>query len=270
MKLRHNKKRNTAFIYEVLIGELSKASMHSLQEKKQNVLNILKSFFSKNAPLREELEIYKSFDDLDNVEEKTIEKIISEARNCAANLDRAYIYENQTKIINLINKKLGPKSWESFIREYKKMATINQAVFSKASPKKQVFVEKKLVELLTDPEKIEKKPFPTINKLTLKTFLEKFNEQYSGTLNENQKSLLSKYVTSYEDDGLELKVFLYEEIDRLKESLKKEIKNSKEPSPKFEMILEKINGYSEKKLDRKLITEVIKIQSLVSEINNAD
>ena len=36
------------------------------------------------------------------------------------------------------------------------------------------------------------------------------------------------------------------------------------------MILEKINGYNEKKLDRKLITEVIKIQSLVSEINNAD
>ena len=270
MKLRHNKKRNTAFVYEMLISELSKASMHNLQEKKQNVLNILKSFFSKNAPLREELEIYKSFDDLNGLEEKIIERIIFEARNCAFNLDHKNIYENQTKIINLINKKLGPKSWESFIREYKKMATINQAVFSKASPKKQVFVEKKLVELLTDPEKIEKKPFPTINKLTLKTFLEKFNEQYSGELNENQKSLLNKYVTSYEDDGLELKVFLYEEIDRLKESLKKEIKNSKEPSPKFEMILEKINGYSEKKLDRKLITEVIKIQSLVSEINNAD
>ena len=217
MKLRHNKKRNTAFVYEILINELSKASMHNLQERKQDILNILKSFFSKAGPLREELEIYKSFDDLSGLEEKIVERIIFEARNCAFNLDHKNIYENQTKIINLINKKLGPESWDTFVREYKKMATINQAVFSKINPKKQVFVEKKLVELLTDPEKIEKKPFPTINKLTLKTFLEKFNEQYSGTLNENQKSLLSKYVTSYEDDGLELKVFLYEEIDRLKE-----------------------------------------------------
>ena len=45
MKLKHNKKRNTAFVYEVLINEFSKATMHDLQEKKQNALNILKTFF---------------------------------------------------------------------------------------------------------------------------------------------------------------------------------------------------------------------------------
>ena len=35
MKMKHNKKRNTAFMYEVLIKELSKASMNNLQEKKE-------------------------------------------------------------------------------------------------------------------------------------------------------------------------------------------------------------------------------------------
>ena len=99
------------------------------------------------------------------------------------------------------------------------------------------------------------------------TFLEKFNNEYGKTLNENQKELLNKFITSYNDDGLELKMFLYDELDRLKTSLKKEIKNINDGS-KFELILEKIQSYSSKKIDRKMITDIIKIQSLVSEIND--
>ena len=173
MKLKHNKKRNTAFVYEVLINEFSKATMHDLQEKKQNALNILKTFFSKSTPLRKELEIYKSFEQLDN-------------------LDRDSIYESQTKIINLINKHFGHQSWDGFVREYKKMATINQAIFCDTNPKKQVFVEKKLIEILTTPKEVRKEPFPNINNLALKSFLSKFNKEYSQTLDENQKMLLNK------------------------------------------------------------------------------
>ena len=173
-------------------------------------------------------------------------------------------------MINLINKKLGSTVWNNFVNEYKRIATINQVVFSKTSPKKQVFVENKLVKLLTVSQEEEKKPFPNINKLALKTFLQRFNEQYSETLGENQKSLLNKYVTSYKDDGLELKLFLYEEIDRLRETLQEQISSNNENSPKLKMVLEKINSYNNKKLDKKLVTEVLKIQSLVGEFNNGD
>lgn len=266
MKLKHNKKRNTAFIYEILIKELSKASMENLQERKIKIVNILKNFFSKGKPLKRELEIYQSFDNLSGTNESTIQKIISEARQQSSKLNHKKIYESQTKIIGLINKSLGQKSWDTFVRDYKKFATVNQTVFSSTTPKKQVFIEQKLIEALVTPT-LEKKPFPNINKLTLTTFLEKFNNEYGKTLNENQKELLNKFITSYNDDGLELKMFLYDELDRLKTSLKKEIKNINDGS-KFELILEKIQSYSSKKIDRKMITDIIKIQSLVSEIND--
>jgi|TARA_R110002074_G_scaffold69159_1_gene161623 hypothetical protein len=269
MKLKHNKKRNTAFVYEILINEVSKASMHGLQEKKEQALNILKAFFCKGAPLREELEIYKSFEELEELDNSMIEKIISEARAYASRLNSDVIYESQTKLIDVINRKLGAESWNSFIRDYKKIATINQVVFNKTNPKKQVFVEKKLLEILTKKEILEKKPFPNVNNLALKTFLQKFNSEYSDTLNENQKTLLNKYVSSYKDEGLELKLFLYGEIDRLREELEKQIDNSVEDS-KLNLVLEKINGYQNKKVDRKLITEVIKIQSLVGEFSNGN
>ena len=48
MKFSHNKKRNTAFIYETLIMEFSKASMKKQNQRKQKILLILKEFFSKD------------------------------------------------------------------------------------------------------------------------------------------------------------------------------------------------------------------------------
>jgi len=269
MKLKHNKKRNTAFVYEILINEMSKASMHSLQERRDTALKILKTYFSKNCLLREELEIYRSFEGLEDVEEPTLEKIILEARGHAASLDKEEVYRQQSKVINLINKTLGPESWDGFVKDYKKLATVNQTVFTKSNPKKQVFVEQKLIKLLIE-KKQKSEPFPTINKLALKTFLEKFNQQYSETLNENQKSLLGKYVTSYKDDGLELKAYLYQEIDRLKESLEVFTQEDAGMSPKLQLVLEKINDYQNRNVDKKLITEVIKIQSLVGELQNGD
>ena len=109
MKLSHNKKRNSAFLYEMLIKELSKASMNNLTERKNMVLDIMKSYFSKGAPLKKELEIYNSLKDVSQCDTVTVEKIIAEAKRQSEQLNKEEIYECQTKIINTINKKLGPR-----------------------------------------------------------------------------------------------------------------------------------------------------------------
>tara|TARA_B100000287_G_C20539714_1_gene744155 strand:- start:214 stop:1029 length:816 start_codon:yes stop_codon:yes gene_type:complete len=267
MKFRHNKKRNTAFIYEVLIKELSKASMKNLQERKRRVVHILKSFFSKDMPLKRELDIYHSFNELSGEDKNFVQKIIFEARTQADRLNSKEIYDQKTKIINLINKSLGQESWNNFVSDYKKLATVSQVIFSDKSPKKQVMLEEKLTRMLTEVKE-SKKPFPNVNKLALKSFLNKFNDQYEKALNENQKNLLNKYITSYKDDGLELKMYLYEEIGSLKSSLQAVLEKDSSASPKINLILEKMNGYSSKNIDRNMITEIIKIQALVEEIKN--
>lgn len=269
MKLNHNKKRNTAFTYEVLIKELSKASMHEQNERKNNIIKILKEFFSAGRPLKKELEIYNSFNELGDTDKDTIQKIIAESRRQAAQLDTALIYETQTRMINTINKVVGRSCWDNFVKDYKKMATINQAVFRDLSPKKKVFVESKLVDLVSR-KKEEKKPFPTINKLAMKTFLDKFNQEYTSALNENQKTLLNKYIVSYRDNGLELKMYLHEEIGRLKHQLQDYLSAAESPNPKIGMILEKIEGYKNKTADKKFVTEIIKIQALVEKATHAE
>ena len=267
MKLKHNKKRNTAFVYEILIKELSKAAMNEDDSKKDKVLAVLKKYFSKGRILREELDIYKSFDSVESLDKDTLEKIITEARRQASSLDEARLKQNKDYLISDINKSVGQHSWDNFVKNYKKMATINQAIFQKTSPKNKVFLENKLIQMSQRVE--EKQPFPSVNKLTLKTFLEKFNEEYSETLNENQKALISQYITSYKDNGLELKSYLYQEIDRLREGLTS-LRLDSDKKTKIGLIVEKLSNYSQRKIDKSLIQEVVKIQSLLEELKNAN
>jgi hypothetical protein len=55
-----------------------------------------------------------------------------------------------------------------------------------------------------------------INNATMRIFSSKFNNHYNGLL-EEQRVLLSKYISSFTDNGLELKVYLNDEIGRIKE-----------------------------------------------------
>jgi len=268
MKLSHNKKRNTGFIFEVLIRELSKATMHEDKLRKDSVLTILKSYFAKNKPLKKDLEIYNSFSDVKSLPKETIEKIVVEAKKQFTKLDREYIFKEQTKLINRINKTLGQKIWENFIPNYKNLASINQILQQKMNPQKQVIFEDKLVESLTATA-TEKTVFPKVNNLAMKSFIEKFNNQYSDTLNENQREFLNKYIVSHAGDSVEFKSYIYEEIDKLKSFLENnKDKYDKQTPKKIDKVLERITSYKNKRLDKTLIFEILRIQTLVSELKN--
>ena len=60
MKFKHNKKRNTAFLYEVLIFELAKSVKNKDNSLRENITNLLKKSFHKNTNLGKELKIFKA------------------------------------------------------------------------------------------------------------------------------------------------------------------------------------------------------------------
>ena len=57
-----------------------------------------------------------------------------------------------------------------------------------------------------------------LDNLTYHSFISKFNNKY-GVLLQEQKDLLNQYIISFADDGFELRVYLNEEIGRLKKKL---------------------------------------------------
>lgn len=265
--MNHNKKRNTILIYEMLIGELTKAVVNKDNLRRVNVVSLLKEYFGKNKLLRRELEIYKSFESDDTLSETLVEKLITEAKRQHAKLDRQEVFKKQSVLIEEINKNVTPEVWTNFVPNFRKYATINQVLQQTLSPKKQVVLERKLVTQITSREEPLRTKFPKINNLTIKTFISKFNNEYIDKLNESQRNLLNKYVLSCTDDGLEFKMHLYSEIDNIKKTLtENKARQPEMVQKKIDLVLEKISSYNKVKINKDMLLEIVKIQSLSEEL----
>ena len=60
MKIKHNKKRNVAFVYEALIRAGTVAVINKDDKAKTKIFSVIKKHFSSNSELRKDLECYRS------------------------------------------------------------------------------------------------------------------------------------------------------------------------------------------------------------------
>jgi len=270
MKLSHNKKRNTAFLYEVLITELTKTSLKGGDELQKTIVSTLKEFFSKGKILAEELSLYKEFDNLQGYAEGTIAKIISEVIDKRKTLDNKQIFNEQTKLINNINKKLGKETFENFVPNYKNLATIYQMFSDKTPIKSRVILENNLVKSLVDGSKvIVETNREQVDKVVYKIFTNKFNKKYSN-LTENQRVLLRLYIESVRDGGLELKSFINEELSEIKTTIKEYTENQggQELKDSLNKVKEEIESFKGQYINEEIIKKILKMQALTEEIKN--
>ena len=112
-----------------------------------------------------------------------------------------------------------------------------------------------------------------IDDLIYKTFVDKFNKEYNDRLHEEQRALLEKYIMSFVDNGIELKIFLNEELTRIKnvigESLSsKELTEDLEMKEKTEQVLNMIKGYQKIDVGEAELIKILKAQNLTREIGN--
>jgi len=272
MKFKHNKKRNTAFLFETLVRELTKTIVEKDEKKKNSILSLIKEFFSKGKILNKELSLYKTLVSEQKLTSRVAEKLLNEAKKEYNKFDLKEIFDEQSRLIKQMNLSFKKKVFSNFVPHYKSLATINQIFNADVPLKQKVLLEEQMIGIMSSSieEKKESEQKP-IDNLVLKTFTNKFNSVYSGSLLQEQQDLLNKYMTSFADNGLELKLYLNEELGRLKESLQKKIslKEIKDINlrDKTSLVLEKIDSFRKIKVDLELIKNVLKIQSLVSEFN---
>ena len=104
-------------------------------------------------------------------------------------------------------------------------------------------------------------------------FVKRFNDTYQNSLLKEQKELLSNFITSFSDNGLGLKVYLNEEIGRLKEAVDAEIveKPNSAFTENFKKVRAKLDNYATKPLNEAMVEEIFYIQDLLAEVKrNAD
>jgi hypothetical protein len=278
MKLKHNKKRNTAFLYEALVKELTKAIINKEPEKKAAISSVIKENFSKSTLLGKELGLYKTLDETISVDVYTAERLVTETRRSYDSLDKDKIFENQTSLINLINKNISTGVFSNFVPNYKNLATIAQIFNDDLTPKERVLLERNLISAMSSKQpEVKSKNMVPIDSLVYKKIIEGFNEKYGTDLLEEQRELLKNYIVSFSDNGLSLKMFLNEEIGRLKEKTSEvlkvpEVSNDQSMTDKANRILERLNSFKKgATINEDMIEFVLKTQKLISEtIENGD
>jgi len=268
-KTKHNKKRNTGFLYEALIRELTKAVVGGDAERKATIVFMIKEHFANNTHLAKELELYKALQELGEVGPIVAEKVLFEAKEQHKALDKGRLFNEQSHLINKINKILSKDVFSNFVPNYKNLATIAQ-IFSDEMPlKKRIILEQTVIN---DVESLkEKTEMMPIDDLVYKTFVKKFNDKYEGDLLQEQKQLLAKYISSFSDNGLDLKIYLNEEIGRLKQIIEesisgREMKKDPEMLESTRKVLNIVGDFKERQIDSTMLEKILKIQNLVSEI----
>ena len=138
---RHNKKRNTAFLFETLVIELTKSIVQKDHKRKHQISEMLKTHFDQKTILRKELDLFMALLETDGLDAKTSEKLLAEAKKQYTNLDKQKIFEQQSALIKKINTTLSKSVFSNFMPNYKDLATIGQ-IFNDSTPIKQSFIRK--------------------------------------------------------------------------------------------------------------------------------
>jgi len=272
MKLRHNKKRNTAFLYETVVKELTKAIFKENKSLVKELTGLLVEHFKKNTILRKELNLYKSLYETRNVSEKVAEKLIFEVRISHQKLDKKKIFSEQSVLIKKMNRVISKNAFSNFVPNYKSLATIYQIFNDDTPAKSRVLLEDNVSKRLSS-KKINEEEMRPVDDIVYKTFIKKFNEEYSSKLLNEQGELLSKYISSFVDNGIELKIFLNEEVARLKKTLTgslkmKEVQEDHGMLNKTKEVLEVLENFKKTKINKALVERILKIQNLAKEITS--
>jgi len=274
MRIKHNKKRNTAFVFEALVREITLSVLKKDTERREKVTEIIRKYFKNGTTLNTDLKCYQALVECQSLDRQTSEKILLEAKRQKTNISQDKLFLEQSELIRVINRSISPDLFNNFVPNYKSLATIDQIFSEKISPKDRVILEHHIVDSMTD--KVDEAASENgIDTLTLNTFINKFNDSYATKLLDEQKEILTLYITSFSDNSLGLKHKLNEEIRIIRTSLKEkeEISMFLEDSEmlrKLKRLQEKLESFATRHIDEEVLLTILHSQSLIKELKDAN
>ena len=268
MKVRHNKKRNTAFLYEVLVKELTKSVIDKDVQRSGKIKSILKEHFRSGMVLFSELGCFNALADKSNLDQYTAEKMVFRAKKEYDQLDQKDIFKEQSAVIKKVNTDLGREVFNNFVPNYKSYATLAQIFGEKMPVKNRVLMEQKIIETLTSSEE-QKEELQPVDSLVVKSFTSRFNETYTGLLPE-QKELLNRFIVSFNENEVDFKLFAGKELTRIQESVEaslslEEVKTDEQMVESTKQVLQQISEFNVANLGEQEILKILKLQKLVRE-----
>jgi len=229
--LRHNKKRNTALLYEFLIRHVSKCMLEQNTKEANAAVGIIKKYFSKNSPLSKEYQLFNTVVKTHVESRESAQKVLNEVYKYSKQMNVRTLDNCKSNLVKEINHNFDYKTFYSYkIPNYMIYATI-QTLMNESRNKKQLLesiekikLEDTLVNFLIKEDKKESGSTlsinPKYNNAVYKFVINKFKEKYSSVLSESQNKLLSKYVLYLvSDNKAVIQNSVNKEVTLIKEAL---------------------------------------------------
>lgn len=246
-KLKNSKYKNTGFILDVLIRNMTTEILNS---KDQNSINIIRKYFNKNTELSKEVRIYQTLSE--NGKSKNIcEKLIDAVKQTHKSIDRHKLSKEKYKLIGEIQEKFDIKNFfDTRVEKYPIYASIYKLLEYSIEDNPETYLTNRefLIESISKTENgstaktvedviYENSQTPDDRKMIFRSLIKMFNEKYSR-LNSPQKKLLTKFINENTTDTAFLR-FCQLEASKVKTALK--LISEKTPDPVLKIKLAELS-----------------------------
>jgi hypothetical protein len=212
--LKHNKKRNTGILYQLLVNLIAEGIVESDDSKIKVSKGLILKHFSPGTCLLTELKCFNSLTDRKTYQFNTVQEaklLVDKIKHTASTINQEKLDLEKTALIHEINKTVGPELFSKELSQYKILATV-QTVFNVSRNKTlleqsfdKVFdLEQQIYGFLVEksqPENNSSDLVPLeeimnsdIQSITVKIFENKIEEKFSKNYSPAQKSILRLYL----------------------------------------------------------------------------
>ena len=271
--MKHNKKRNTGLIYELLLRYISNSLIENDKKNAKEATNIISRRFNKKSELYKEFRLYNALAKGNITSAESGAAVLSEAKNAARRINTKKIEIEKSKLIKEINYNLNDSNfYHRRIPNYTDYGNIYLLIKEwqkndSGNLKKILELEQKVISVLLNKkednalQEIKEIDSEKSNKLVYSIMTKKLNEKYKD-IDSEQKEIIKNYAFYLNENKEKLVKFLSnkkKECILALESFQNE-NNNKYLSEKINPVKEKIINLNETKCDDE---EIVKFLTLV-------
>jgi hypothetical protein len=262
---------------------LGKTLVENDLQSYRKTLGIIKRYYSEGQPLAKEREVFDTVVESRGMTETAARHVLDEVKSYVKSLDAASIEAKKSCLIREIHHAFGKDFFDVHrVPEYRLFASVHMLVEQFKNKKneisegvKRVQLEEALVKFMMTPvnESIERNAGEKVDGLVAQIAMKKFEDKYSGALNESQKKTLRCFMNfSMTGNKEQFTREMREEKTHLLESLRSSeglacFKDDKIMAGKFKEALRTLEGISDVTAERS-VKDVLLFQKLAEEIKS--
>ena len=274
--LKHNKKRNSFIVYEQLITLATRLAAGNNNTEANYVIGIIKEYYSPKTNLGKEYKLMRSVFETKARSKEVAKDILQEALSEGSTISEENLNFEKGRLINAVNKSFSKDFYKIPVKNYKHAASLQILMNESRSdqvdtdPAERANIKNMLIENLAKKEPPKNKE--NVDNLTLSLMIQKFNKRYANVMNEDQREILAvwtNYLINKNED--QARTILEDKVSKLKSSLTSLVATKGREAKELKSYLQEANDKlknSQFELNENSIYEVMRYFDLAEDLKN--